>query len=257
MIPSVAKRSAKPAKPAEPAPNPRLRRPEEHDATVKFVVACIDYYRWVIPYEWCAAGARRRGGKLPQSFIALYAAAWLGILTLVFVFVPDIANARLLFRIIFAGLPIWCISEVMRWWLSVLLNRHHNLFASLERNLIYVFVNLAEVFLAGAVLLRMASPGHPARRALFDSFFLSTQLNTARQASLLHDAAQVLTVSASLVLLAGGLAVLIGGKASYYYEDEHEGPWVLPVPGQPMPWSDEAKAIAKAKAHKKRLTTTL
>ena len=74
--------------------------------------------------------------------------------------------------------PGACVIDVTRWWLSVLLNRRHNLFVSFERNIVYLFVNLAEVVLAGAIWLRMTSPTGSAEVALFTAFFLATQLSS-------------------------------------------------------------------------------
>jgi hypothetical protein len=234
----------------QPAPFiERGRAEHEPDSTARFVVTCLDYSRWVVPYEWAAAVARGRGRRLPANFVALYAAGWLTALSLIFTFVPSIASLGTAAQWTLALVPVWCGFEVTRWWLSVLVNRRHNHFVSFERNLVYLFVNLAEVMLAGAVLLRMTSPGHAAEQALFDSFFLTMQLSNAPHASFLHDAAQALTAMASLVLLAGGLAILIGGMGRFFTEGEYEGPWPLPVPK----WIDRIRTPSEELPEKEEL----
>lgn len=237
----------------QPAPFIEPGRAErEPDSTARFVVTCLDYFRWVVPYEWAAAAARRRGRRLPANFIALYAAGWLAALSLIFTFVPSIASLGTAAQWTLALVPVWCGFEVTRWWLSVLVNRRHNHFVSFERNLVYLIVNLAQVMLAGAVLLRMTSPGHGAERALFDSFLLTMQLSSAPHASFLHDAAQALTAIALLVLLAGGLAILIGGMGRFFTEGEYEGPWSLPVPS----WLDRMRTASEELSEKPQRDTS-
>jgi hypothetical protein len=209
---------------------PPARAEREPDASTRFIVGCLDYYRWTVPYEWAAAIARRRGGRLPENFIASYAGAWLAVLSAIFAFVPQITRLGSGAKWGAAVISLWCVSDVTRWWLSLLINRRHNHFVSFERNFIYLFANLAEVAVGGAVLLRMTSPGYGAERALFDSFFLTTQVSNAPHASALHDAAQAIIAMASLILLAGALAILVGGIGRYLVEGEYKGPWTLPVP---------------------------
>jgi hypothetical protein len=201
------------------------RAEQEPDASVRFVVTILDFLRWAMPYEWAAALARRSGRRLGPNFIAAYAVAWLGALALVFAFAPSMDEPT---KWGAAIVPAWCICEVTRWWLSVLLNRRHNRFVSFERNIVYLFVNLAQVIVAGATFLRMTSPDQSAVKALFDSFSLATLLSNTPHASGLHDAAQAITVSASLVLVAGGLTILLGGMAPFFTEGDYEGPWRLP-----------------------------
>ena len=207
----------------------KSRPRREPDTFVRAFVTCLNWLRWLVPYEWAAAirFARTKRG-LPQSFVAFYTTAWVASLALIFSFVPTIRGWGDWAAWLGAGVAVWCIFEVTRWWLSVLLDRRHNHFVSFERNLVFLFVNLTQVVLGGAVLLRMTSPGFDAERALFDSFFLTTRLSNAPHASALHDAAQGITALASLVLLAGGLAILVGGMARFFSEGEYEGPWRLP-----------------------------
>jgi hypothetical protein len=200
------------------------------DVGVRFAVALLEYLRWLVPYEWAAAVQGRRGRLLPLNFVAVYSSIWFLVLVGIFALVPEIRSGPTAVKIVCAALPMWASFEVTRWWLAVLLNRQHNRFVAYERNLLYLLVNLIEVGLAGAVLLRMTSPTGSARQAAFESFFLTTQLSNAPQASAFHDLAQILTAGCSLVLLAGGLAILVGGMGRRFKEGSYEGPWPLPVP---------------------------
>jgi hypothetical protein len=216
------------------------RQSDEPDDGVRAVVSVLDYVRWVVPYEWFAAFRRRRGGALSPNFIALYAFGWIVVLTALFILVPEV-NGCTWVKTIIAIPPVVASIEIVRWWLSVILNRAHYLFLSFERNLLYLVVNLSEIALAGAVLLRLTSKSDGAAEALFAAFFLTLQLSNGPQGPVIHDLAQMFIAGCSLVLLAGGLAILLGGLASSFREGEYEGPWPLPRRG--------ASGVPPSKAH--------
>lgn len=205
-----------------------LRGKDEPDDLVRLLVCVLDYMRWGVPYEWFAARARHKGRSLSPNFVAFYAAAWLTVLLVIFLLVPQIDKGPSWVEAVVSVLPILAVVEITRWWLSVLLNRTHDRFVSFERNLLYLFVNLFEVVLAGAVLLRLTSDSKSADDAVFTSFFLATQVSNGPHRSTLHDVAQIFTAGCSLVLLAGGLVILLGGMGPSFHEGDYEGPWELP-----------------------------
>src|SRR4051812_20129303 len=107
----------------------RTRQPDEPDRSVRLVVTILEFYRWAVPYEWAAAAFRHRraDGSVPQDLIAWYTLGWTFLLGLMFGLAPVIVEYPEA-RWAVALLTVICMSEVVRWWLSILLDRGHNRF---------------------------------------------------------------------------------------------------------------------------------
>jgi hypothetical protein len=138
----------------------------------------------------------------------VYVFLWLVYLGLVLPFSPEWGGWGAWILVFF--LPVVRMLDLTRWYADLLLDRAHNNLISGERSLSLVFLNLIEVMLIGAIWLRAAGQPDSAGSALYDSFLLVAQLaNPMHVTGLWIRLGTVAIEVASLVLLAGGVALLV------------------------------------------------
>ena len=174
---------------------------ENSDWVTQKIVQFLNRLEDFTPYEriYRRLPCKRRS----MSYAWYYVGVWLVMLIVMLVFLPRWGGWELLFMLI----PLVRLLDLLRWYADLLLDRAHNNLASGERSLLLVFLNLIEITLIGAIWLRAA--GSTAASAVRDSFMLVTQLDSpARQGA--WDVGTVTVEVAALVLLAGGVAVLVG-----------------------------------------------
>jgi len=121
-------------------------------------------------------------------------------------------------------LPAYRYLDIVRWWLSALLNPRHRTFMSFSRNLLFLALNLAELSLVTAILLVSTQPLAARWDSWLDAGFLTLQLSLPERGSTLHSIAQLMGAGGSLLLLVAALAVVITGIAEKFVEGRWTGP---------------------------------
>jgi hypothetical protein len=179
---------------------------ENNDKVIQRVVWLLNLVEHVTPYELLNRFLLPRSWR-SGSYAWFYVFGWLIVLALVLAFSPD-----------WGGWPAWLfvavipavrVFDLLRWNADLLLDRAHNNLVSSERSLSLVFLNLIEVSLIGAIWLSAAGQPEGAGSALYDSFLLVTQLANPHVAGLWIQLGMVAVEVVSLVLLAGGVALLV------------------------------------------------
>ena len=199
------------------------------------LVKALDIGKKGFPYTWLVRVPR----FFADWFAYPYVGAWLLISILCFStspwWVDYKAGSSLLWFDFKAGyrwlivllpvlVPVYRLLDILRWWLSFIFDRRHNLVVAWERNLIFLALNLLEIVFVGAILFRATGVASSLSGCWYKSFFLVTQLNLPVGTTFWQQASMTLVEISSLVLLLGGLSALIDSVGRKLREGAWSGP---------------------------------
>lgn len=115
------------------------------------VVAALDFLeRYVLYYGLLGRFPRLKS----PAFAYWYVLAWLVVLTAGLATSISWFSAPEWVRWLLVVAPLYRLADVVRWWLDLLLDRRHYMVLAFERNLLFLGLNLVELTLVGAILLR-------------------------------------------------------------------------------------------------------
>jgi hypothetical protein len=176
------------------------------DPGVSRVVAALDFLeRYALYYRLLSWFPRLKS----PAFAYWYVFAWLSVLTAGLATSVWWFSAPEWVRWLLVVAPVYRLADVVRWWQDLLLDRHHYMVLSFERNFLFLGLNLVELALVGAILLRATGTGS-VEASFFDALYLVTQLGLPPSIDSFWSRTAVgLIEVGSLILLLGGLAALV------------------------------------------------
>lgn len=138
----------------------------------------------------------------------IYVGLWAVILVAVG-FLQVLAPACWPLTIAVAFFALWRLTEIITWYLKMLLDKGHSLILAPERNLLFLFIDSLLALGTLAVLLSLAGGPHDLPGTWLDALAIFT-LNGSPFPGAWSAVATVLGTLSGVVLLAAGLALLVG-----------------------------------------------
>lgn len=186
------------------------------DPGVQRTVEVLEATRRTSIYWWLVNPHNLGGWLFTPKLAYGYSGAWIGILLGLLVTGRYWADGIPVLVAVVAGVALYRLWDIVRWWVGFLIDRRHYAVLSRERNVLFLAINFTELTLIGAVLLRAADPEASSTQRWFDAFFLVTQLALPDGDPNLWEKSTFVALELSaLLLFLWGLAALIslvGGK---------------------------------------------
>jgi hypothetical protein len=201
-----------------------MQPPPVADPGVDAVARALRLLGRAVLYTRLAGVERLRGAWLAY----LYVGAWIAVLAILLgtsdLWEDGVSEALVVILALVAG---YRLLDIVRWWLSLLLDPGHHLVAPAERSLLFAVLNLGETALIGGIWLQATDQSRTAGGALFQAFSLVTQLQLAPATTTWAKAAVASAEVTALVILLGGIAVLV----TVISRKIRQGPWAGPGSG--------------------------
>jgi hypothetical protein len=138
----------------------------------------------------------------------------------------------------------WRAAEILVWYVKMLLDRGHDLMISAERNLLFLVANMTEIVLVLTFLLALGNLGQPeSLRAALSAL----TLNGLPYETGLATAVLILGTISGLILVAAGLALVIGIISERFYEGDrpYQGATRPPRPGAGDFYDDRTQLLPR------------